>query len=219
MDNQQPIQTMPPTNDFLNRMDMANGVNTQPEPPKKKFSTPLLIGIIVGVVAIIGVVVAVIMMNSNSNTQPTVTATTTEWPDDLGVELSEEIIARNEIRVNDLAPLKNALEQYQLNNGDAVPSELEQWEWMIRTYIPNGLKDMATGENYTVAEICKFGEVCGANIDNMTWEMNQHKVYVMLNSACKGETKDDLLVSYTGKRKAAMFAILEGSQSFLCVSN
>ena len=221
MNNEQqpipPVQPAPQTSDFLNRMDMASG-NIAPEKPKKKLSMPIIIGIVVGVIAIVGVIVAVIMMNSSSTPQPTATVTTT-WPDEPEEEeLSEEVIERNKLRANDLVSLAKALDQYQLKNSDAVPVEVEQWEWMIRTYIPEGLKDLATGEPYRVVEICKFGEAC-TDLNSMTWENNQHQVYVMLNAACNGNTKESLLVSYTGKRKAAMFTILEGSQTFLCVNN
>ena len=53
MDNQQPVQPMQSSSDFLNRMDMANGINIEPEKPKKKISLPIIIGIIVGVVVVL----------------------------------------------------------------------------------------------------------------------------------------------------------------------
>ncbi|MDO4967322.1 MAG: hypothetical protein Q4E70_00965 [Candidatus Saccharibacteria bacterium] len=218
MDNQQPVQPMQPSSDFLNRMDMANGINVEPEKPRKKLSLPIIIGIIVGVVAIVGGIVAVVMISSNSNVQPTVTATTT-YPDEPEEdELSEEIIQRNTLRANDLAPLLTALNNYQANNRGELPGD---WAGMIRTYIPEGLKDSATGEAYVIADFCNFSESnkCNVNIDELTWEENQHEIYVFLNAACKGNTKEDVIVSHTGKKKAAMFAILEGSKNFLCVNN
>lgn len=215
---QQPVQLVQPSSDFLNRMDMANNPNLAPEKPKK-ISKGLIVGIIIGVIAVVGGVVAVIMMmNSGSNTQPTVTATTTEWPDEPEEEeLSEEVVQRNELRANDLVPLLTALNSYQANNRGALPSD---WAKVVQA-VPEGLKDTATGEAYYIADLCNFSEAdnCKVDIDTLTWEQDKHKIFVFLNAACKGNTKEDMIVSHTGKRKAAMFTILEGSKNFLCVNN
>ena len=103
---QQPTQTapVPPTNDFLSRMDAVNHP-APAEPPKKKMSKGMIIGIVVGVVAMIGGIVgAILVMNSGkTETKPTVTQT---WDDDDdGDEIDEAALARNKLRANDLVPL------------------------------------------------------------------------------------------------------------------
>ena len=66
-EQQQPV--MPPTNDFLSRMDMVN--MPQPtEPEKKGPSRNAIIGIVVGVIVLIGAVIGIIMMLSPEKTEP-----------------------------------------------------------------------------------------------------------------------------------------------------
>lgn len=221
MDNQ-PTQPMQPqsSNDFLNRMDMATNPNLNPDQPKKK-SKGLIIGIIVGIVVLIGAAVAAVIILTSNKAEETKTATPTEItptdePDD--DELPEDVVARNELRKDDLAPLKTATLDYKKTHNNAIlGDEVRQWEWLVKNYIPEGLKDAATDESYTIKAVCKFSESC-VDLDTLDWEENQHEIYIYLNAACKGETKDNLLVSYTGKNGAAMFTILEGSKTFLCTS-
>lgn len=216
MNNEQPVQ-LDPSSAFLNRMDMANNPNPAPA-PKKKLPMGALIGIIVGAVALIGGVVTFFIINSNSKPQPTTSPTTVVPDEPEEDELPEEVVQRNTLRANDLTLLLTALNNYQSNNRGSLPGD---WAGMIRTYIPQGLKDSATGEDYVFKDICNFSESekCKVDIDALTWEENKHEIYVFLNAACKGSTKEDMIVSNTGKRKVAMFTILEGSKNFLCVMN
>ena len=218
MDNQT-IVPPNPSSDFLNRMDMANNPNPTPEPPKKKLSKPAIIGIILGAIALIGIIVAVTIILNSNQAQPSPTISVTEYPDDDEEELDEEVIERNELRKNDLAPLITATLDFQNSNNGALPGDyVSQWKWLLNTYIPDGLKDMATGESYEIKEVCKFSESC-IELSELTWEENAHEIYIYLNAACKGDTKDNLIVSFTGRNKAAIFTILEGSKTFLCSNN
>ena len=204
-----------PQNDFLARIDTTM-TPVNPIPEKKGLSRTALIGIIAGAVAVVAIVVIVLInIFSKPATQPV--SPTPNYPDE--PEVSEEIKTRNELRTNDLVKLKEAVVSFQSKNGGALPgSEIANWNFMIQQYIPGGITDGATGEIYQIAGLCKFGEAC-VNIDELSWEMNHHQIYVLLNATCNGNTKTNVVVSSTKKRQAAMFTILEDSKTFLCVAN
>ncbi|MBR1802106.1 hypothetical protein IJ768_02680 [Candidatus Saccharibacteria bacterium] len=219
---QQPTQTapVPPTNDFLSRMDAVNHP-APAEPPKKKMSKGMIIGIVVGVVAMIGGIVgAILVMNSGkTETKPTVTQT---WDDDDdGDEIDEAALARNKLRANDLVPLGTAIQTYQAQpeaEGQLPGLDTEEWETVIKLFVPNGeIVDGATGDLYKMGAVCKFGEDC-VDISTLSWEKNAHEIYVLYNADCKGSTKENVIVSSTRLRRAAIFAVVEGDQ-FICATN
>ena len=195
---------------------MANQPET-PEKQPKKLSKGVIIGIIVGVVAVIGIVVAVIMMNSSSKPTTTNTATTTTtYPDEPGID--PEVEARNKLRANDLAVVAEAVKKYQAESETELPGpNVEEWQMMINRYIPEGVKDGATGETYSVGAVCKFGESC-VDTMNLTYEANKNQIFALYNADCKGKTKENVIVSSTRKRRVAIFAIVEGEQ-FICTTN
>ena len=217
MENQQQQPVMPPTNDFLSRMDAVN-MPVQTEPEKKGPSKGLIIGIVAGVVAVIGIVVAVIMMNSKKP-EPTTTTTTYTEPEP---EIDEEMEARNALRKNDLVVLGEAVKKYQAEkdaDGQLPGYKNENWDAVIAQFVPGGvIKDSADGENYTMGKVCKFSEANCMDIESLSWEENKHQIYVMYNADCKGTTKENVIVSSTRKRHAAIFAIIEGDQ-FICATN
>ena len=209
----------PPTNDFLSRMDAMN--HPAPVGPEKKKSKGLIIGIVVGVLAVIGGVVGVIMMmNSGKDNKPTpTTVLPTEYPDE--PEVDEEMEARNKKRANDLVPLGVAVQTYQAEpeaEGQLPGLKTAEWEAVIARYTTDGvLKDGATGEIYKMGAVCKFGESC-VDISTLTWENNKHEIYALYNADCKGSTKENVIVSSTRLRRVAIFAIVEGDQ-FICATN
>ena len=216
MNPQQQQPVMQPTNEFLMRMDAANAPVQEPE--KKGPSKGLIIGIAIAVVAVIGIIVGVVMMNSGKTTTPTTTVTYTE-PEP---EIDEEMEARNALRKNDLVVLGEAVKRYQAEkdaDGQLPGQENSSWNIMISQFVPGGVvKDSADGETYTMGKVCKFSEANCMDISSLSWEENKHQIYVMYNADCKGTTKDNVIVSSTRKRHAAIFAIIEGDQ-FICATN
>lgn len=218
---QQPVQPVQPAvrGDFLTRMDTTMMANNQPQ--KKKTSKGAIIGAIIGVLVLAGVGVFM-MMNSGTKTtsNPTpVTPSTPDVPSTPTSQLSEEIIERNEQRKNDFVELGNALLAYQNDhNGELPGSEVTQWNWMVKNYLPSGITDAATGESYQIYGVCRFGDTC-VDIDSLDWDKNQHQIYILINATCNGKTKSNTIVSSTKKRQVAIFSILEGSENILCVSN
>ena len=199
---------------------MANQSNKN----QKKSSKKGLIGVLVGLIVVAGAAFGIMMMmNSGSKTatQPTTNPSTPtpQQPDTPTTQLSDEVIERNEKRKDDLLTLKEAVAKYQEDHDGELPgSESIQWNTMIRNYITGGVKDGATEEAYRVAGVCRFGENC-VNVDSMDWEKNAHQIYVLLNATCNGEKRSNVIVSSTKKRQVAIFTILEGSETFLCVTN
>ena len=214
MDNQQQ-PAMPPTNDFLYRMDMANNNVPSGEPEKKK-PTGLIVGIAIGVVSIIGIVVGIIMMNSKPQTASTPTQTSSPEP-----EIDEEMIARNKLRASDLAVVSNAVKKYQAApeaDGQLPGPNVDEWDDLLKIYIPQGVYDGADEETpYVMGAVCKFGEPC-VDISSLTWENDAHKIFVLYNADCKGKTKDNVIVSSTRLRRVAIFSIVEGDE-FICTTN
>lgn len=215
MENQQQQPVMPPTNEFLMRMDSAN--MPAPEPEKKGPSKGLIIGIVVGVLVVIGIVVAIIMMNSKKPASTSPTASNNPVP-----EIDEEMEERNEKRKNDLVPLGEAVKKYQAADGadGQLPGyKNENWDTVIAQFVPGGqIVDGADGEVYKMGKVCKFSEANCMDISSLSWEENKHEIYVMYNADCKGTTKNNVIVSSTRKRHAAIFAIVEGDQ-FICATN
>lgn len=220
MDNQQTPQPMSPTNDFLSRMDMANMPAQPQEPEKKGLSKGMIIGIIIGVVAVIGIIVGIIIAVNSGKSEPTPTVTSS-FPDEPDEpEIDEEMQARNKLRANDLLPIKAAVNTYQAlpeSDGQLPGPDVVEWTKFMQYYIPEGVRDSADGEYYTVGEVCRFSETC-IDITSLTWEQNKHKVYVYYNADCNGKTKENVIVSSTRKRRMAAFAIIEGDE-FICVTN
>ena len=218
MDNQQqPV--MPPTNDFLSRMDRADLAQMPAEPEKKGLSKGAIIGIAVGAVALIGVGVAMVMMlTGGSQDDVVVTGQYPDGPDE--PEEDEEISERNKQRADDLLVVKKAVNAYQASKeaGGQLPGpEVEEWEAMIKRFIPDGVKDGADGESYTVGAVCKFGETC-VDISSLSWEENKHQIFALYNADCKGKTKENVIVSSTRLRRVAIFSIVEGDE-FICTTN
>lgn len=214
--NQQPV--MPPTNDFLSRMDMAN-MPAQPEPEKKGLSRGAIIGIIVGVVALIGVVVGIVIAVNSGKPESTPTPTPTVTPEP-EPEIDEEMEARNKLRASDLLAVKTAVNSYQAEkeaNGQLPGPDVDEWTGMIYRYNPTGVVDGADGTLYTVGAVCKFGETC-VDISSLSWETNKHQIFALYNADCKGDTKENVIVSSTRKRRVAIFAIIEGDK-FICTTN
>ena len=218
MNPQQQQPVMPPTNDFLSRMDISSGIAPTPEPEKKGLSKGAIIGIVVGVVAVIGIIAAVIIMNITKKPEPTPTTTGYVEPEP---EVDEEMVERNKLRAKDLLPVREAINTYQALpqvNGLLPGPTVDDWTWVINTYGPEGgLKDSVDGELYTVGAVCKFGEDC-VDIQSLSWEENKHQVFALYNAECKGKTKDNVIVSSTRKRRVAIFAIIEGDE-FICTTN
>ncbi|MBP5511959.1 hypothetical protein J6X90_01035 [Candidatus Saccharibacteria bacterium] len=218
-EQQQPV--MPPTNDFLSRMDMVN--MPQPtEPEKKGPSRNAIIGIVVGESVLIGAVIGIIMMLSPEKTEPRLPGGYSQEDDDPeNPDVDEELEARNELRADDLLAVKKAVNAYQAApaaDGQLPGPEVEEWEWMIKNYSQNGeVKDGADGSVYTVGAVCKFGESC-VDISSLTWENDKHKIFALYNADCKGKTKENVIVSSTRKRRVAIFAIIENDQ-FICTTN
>ena len=216
MENQQQQPVMPPTNDFLSRMDAAN--MPAPEPEKKGLSKGAIIGIVVGAVAVVGIIVAIVVMNLS---KPAATPTTTSYTEP-EPEIDEEMEARNELRKNDLVVLGEAVKKYQAEpsaDGQLPGYKNENWDVVIAQYVPGGvIKDSADGEIYKMGKVCKFSEANCMDIESLSWEDNKHEIYVMYNADCKGTTKENVIVSSTRKRHAAIFAIIEGDQ-FICATN
>ncbi len=217
MENQQQQPVMPPANDFLSRMDRAENPVVAPVEPKKKLSQGMLIGIIVGAVALVGIIIAVIvaLTSSKPETKPTNTATYDPVP-----EIDEEMEARNKLRASDLAVLSSAVKTYQSAkeaNGQLPGPDKEEWEQLLRIYVPQGIYDGADDEPYTIGAVCKFGDDC-VDISSLTWENDAHKIFALYNADCKGNTKENVIVSSTRLRRVAIFAIIEGDQ-FICTTN
>lgn len=217
MENQQQQPVMPPANDFLSRMDRVENPVVAPVEPKKKLSQGMLIGIIVGAVALVGIIIAVIiaLTSSKPETKPTSTATYDPVP-----EIDEEMEARNKLRASDLAVLSSAVKTYQSAkeaNGQLPGPDKEEWEQLLRIYVPQGIYDGADDEPYTIGAVCKFGDDC-VDISSLTWENDAHKIFALYNADCKGKTKENVIVSSTRLRRVAIFAIIEGDQ-FICTTN
>lgn len=219
----QPVQPMQaiqnaaiPQSEFLNKMDVIHGTNAQPE--KKGLSKGVIIGIIVGVLVVIGAVATVLILNMNQP-KPKPSNPTPVSPVEPEDELDEEAKKRNILRANDMLFLANATNSFQANNRGELPGEdPKAWEWVIARYIEGGkLLDGATGEPYRVSKVCKFSEPC-VDIENLTWETNHNEIYILINADCKGNTKADVTVSSTAKRRAAIFTIVEGD-TFICATN
>lgn len=219
MDNQQqPV--VPPTNDFLSRMDMANMPPAPVEPEKKGLSKGMIIGIVVGALAIIGIIIGVIIAISSNKNEPTPTVTTTYPEEPEEPEIDEEMEARNKLRQNDLAVLKTAVNAYQATpeaNGQLPGPEVANWNGLIYRFIPEGIKDSADGSFYTMGAVCKFGETC-VDISSLSWETNKHQIFALYNADCKGKTKENVIVSSTRLRRVAIFAVIEGDE-FICTTN
>jgi hypothetical protein len=218
MENQQQQPVMPPANDFLSRMDAVEHP-APAEPEKPKLSKEAIIGIIAGAVVLVGAIVAgVIMMNSN---KPAPTPTSTGYVEPDTPEIDEEAEARNKLRVNDLVPLGQAVKTYQAlpeSNGQLPGVDVDEWSAVILNYVAGSeIKDGATGETYKMGAVCKFGEECVKPAD-LSWEKNQHEIYVLYNADCKGKTKDNVIVSSTRARHVAIFAIVENNE-FICTTN
>ena len=218
MNPQQQQPVTPPTNDFLSRMDISNGIAPVEPEPKKGLSKGAIIGIIVGAVALVGIIAAIIIVNVTK--KPETTPTMTSYVDP-GPEIDEEMEARNKLRAKDLLPVREAVNTYQALpqvNGLLPGPTVEEWTWVINTYGPEGgVKDSSDGEVYTVGAVCKFGENC-VDIQSLSWEENKHQIYALYNADCKGKTKDNVIVSSTRKRRVAIFAIIEGDE-FICTTN
>jgi hypothetical protein len=218
-EQQQPV--MPPANDFLSRMDMAT--MPQPtEPEKKGLSKNAIIGIVAGVIVLIGAVIGIVMMISPQKAEPTLPSNPEQGDDDPeGPDVNEELEARNKLRADDLLAVKQAVNAYQAApaaDGQLPGPEVEEWEWMIKNYSPNGVvKDGADDSIYTVGAVCKFGESC-VDISSLTWENDKHKIFALYNADCKGKTKENVIVSSTRKRRVAIFAIIENDE-FICTTN
>lgn len=221
MDNQQqtPVTPTPPANDFLSRMD-ASLTPVQTEPEKKKMSKGMIIGIVVGALAVVGIAVAVIIMMSSGNAKPTTTVAPTTYPDGPEPEIDEEMAKRNSLRADDLLAVKNAVNKYQAlpeADGQLPGPEVEEWEKMIARFIPGGVKDGADGTLYEVGAVCKFGQDC-VDTTSLSWEKNKHQIFVLYNADCKGKTKENVIVSSTRLRRVAIFSIIEGDE-FICTTN
>lgn len=199
---------------------MANQSAQPAEPVKKGPSKGLIIGIVIGVVVVVGIVVGLIMMNSGKKTTTTTATVTTTTPDE--PEIGEEMEARNELRKNDLVPLGEAVKKYQAEkevDGQLPGYENSSWNIVIAQFVPGGvIKDGADGETYKMGKVCKFSEANCMDISSLSWEENKHEIYVMYNADCKGDTKENVIVSSTRKRHAAIFAVIEGDK-FICTTN
>ena len=209
---------MPPVDNFLSRMDAASNPPAPVEPEKKKMSKGMLIGIIVGVVAVVGIVATFIILSTSGKPKATPTVTTSYSPEP---EIDPEVEERNALRADDLKVLGEAVKKYQAveeSEGQLPGSDLSEWDNLIAYYTPDGVvKDGATGEPYVMGAVCKFGQDC-VDISALTWEENAHQIYVLYNADCKGTTKENVIVSSTRLRRAAIFAIVEGEQ-FICATN
>ena len=217
MDNQPQQPVMPPANDFLSRMDAASHP-IQPEPEKKGLPKQAIIGIAVGAVALIAIIVVVVI----NLMKPAELPKRTSYIDDPDSEYDEEMEERNEKRKNDLVVLGEAVKKYQAQDGvdGQLPGyENSSWNLVISQYTPDGeVRDGADGELYKMGKVCKFSETNCMDISSLSWEKNKHEIYVMYNADCKGNTKENVIVSSTRKRHAAIFAVVEGDQ-FICATN
>lgn len=214
MENQQQQPVMPPTNDFLSRMDV--NIPNQEE-PKKKLSTAAIIGIVVGAIALIGG--GVFLFISLNKQEPAPVKPTISYPTGTEPDIDEEMAKRNEQREKDLLPVRNAVNIFQASQSDnQLPAPtVAAWNWLILNYISGGVVDSVDGEKYTVGGVCKFGEPC-VDISNITWENNKHQIFALYNADCKGKTKDNVIVSSTRTRRVAIFAVIEGDE-FICTTN
>ena len=187
------------------------------EPPKKALSKGMIIGIVAGAVVLVCAIVGIIIaLNSGKEEKPIVT---TSYPDEPETpEIDEEMAERNKQRAKDLEVVAEAVKTYQANYGSELPGpDVEDWEKMIARYVPKGVKDSVTGEEYSVGAVCKFGEEC-VTTQNLSYENNKYQIYALYNADCKGTTKDNVIVSSTRKRRVAIFAVIEGDQ-FICTTN
>lgn len=196
---------------------MAN-MPPAPTEPKKKLSTTMIVCIVVGALAVIGIIVGVIMMMNPGETKPTATVAPIDYPDE--PEVDEEIAKRNKLRAHDLDVVKEAVNAYQATkeaNGQLPGPEVDEWTAMLKRFAPEGVIDGYDDSMYTVGAVCKFGEEC-VDISSLSWEENKHQIYVLYNADCKGKNKENVIVSSTRLRRVAIFAIIENDE-FICTTN
>ena len=203
--------------DFLNKMDALSGSALK---SKKKLSKRAIVGIVGALVLLFTGVVIFIMMSAKKPSPKLKPNTSVDQETPQATDLDPEIEARNKYRETDLVVLAEAVKKYQSEkgvNGQLPGANVKEWKELIKKYIPDGIHDGADETLYEMNEVCKFGENC-SDFTKLNWTDNKHQIFVVYNAECKGNTKDDVVVSTTRQRRVAIFMVVEGDR-FVCTAN
>lgn len=214
MDGQSQLENS--QSDFLNRMDALHNPDIKNQ--KKKAPSKMVLGFLVGGSLMIGGVAVLVMTLAPKQTQKP--GSSVQSLPTKETEADSEVEARNKYRQTDLLGLAEAVRKYQNEpnmDGQLPGITLEEWRVLIKRYIPAGVRDGADDTPYAVGGVCNFGGDC-FDIKKLNWTENQHQIFVVYNAECKGDTRDDVIVSSTRKRRLSMFAVVEGDK-FICASN
>ena len=203
--------------DFLNKMDALSDSAAK---SKKKLSKGVIVGIVGVLVLLFTGVVIFIMMSAKKPSPKPKPNTSVDQETPQATDLDPEIEARNKYRETDLVVLAEAVKKYQSEkgvNGQLPGANVKEWKELIKKYIPDGIHDGADETLYEMNEVCKFGENC-SDFTKLNWTDNKHQIFAVYNAECKGNTKDDVVVSTTRQRRVAIFMVVEGDR-FVCTAN
>ena len=203
--------------DFLNKMDALSDSAAK---SKKKLSMGAIVGIVGVLVLLFTGVVIFIMMSAKKPSPKPKPNTSVDQETPQATDLDPEIEARNKYRETDLVVLVEAVKKYQSEkgvNGQLPWANVKEWKELIKKYIPDGIHDGADETLYEMNEVCKFGENC-SDFTKLNWTDNKHQIFAVYNAECKGNTKDDVVVSTTRQRRVAIFMVVEGDR-FVCIAN
>ena len=126
-------------------------------------------------------------------------------------------------RRDDMSRFMSQLSQRQTNNKGNVPGNTTgDWENFIDEYLEVGGDTFADpdGTNYTIGDVCVAnGSGCSSGNTmpdaSLTWEANQHQIYVYKNARCDGESA---VFVANSPRQVAIRYKLEGA-GVACFSN